>query len=61
MRLGHGQGLPGPYRPAGQVAMLDEHGRGLGLGEVDAAGGLHPTRLFRWASATGVAPAKPAH
>ncbi len=53
LRLGHGQPLEGPYRPAGQVAMLDEHGRGLGLGEVDADGSLRPTRLFRWASATG--------
>ena len=37
----------------GQVAVLDEHGRGLGLGEVDAEGGLRPSRLFRWAAATG--------
>jgi tRNA pseudouridine55 synthase len=52
-RLGRGQGLRGPYRPAGQVAVLDEHGRGLGLGEVDGDGGLRPSRLFRWAVATG--------
>ena len=52
-RLGRGQGLRGPYRPAGQVAVLDEHGRGLGLGEVDADGRLRPSRLFRWAAATG--------
>lgn len=52
-RLGRGQGLRGPYQPRGrQVAILDEHGRGLGLGEVDAEGGLRPARLFRWA-ATG--------
>jgi tRNA pseudouridine55 synthase len=45
--------LRGPYNPAGQVALLDEAGRGLGLGEVDAEGGLRPARLFRWAAATG--------
>jgi tRNA pseudouridine55 synthase len=50
-RLGRGQGLRGPYQPRGrQVAILDEHGRGLGLGEVDAEGGLRPARLFRWAA-----------
>ncbi|RZA17431.1 MAG: tRNA pseudouridine(55) synthase TruB, partial [Lysobacteraceae bacterium] len=52
-RLGRGQGLRGPYTPLGQVALLDEHGRGLGLGEVGADGGLRPSRLFRWAVATG--------
>ena len=55
-RLGRGQGLPGPYRPAGHVAVLDEEGRGLGLGQVDADGRLRPVRLFRWASATGALP-----
>jgi tRNA pseudouridine55 synthase len=50
-RLGRGQGLRGPYKPQGAVALLDEHGRGLGLGEVDAEGGLRPSRLFRWAVA----------
>ena len=50
-RLGRGQGLRGPYKPAGQVAIVDEGGRGLGLGDVDAEGGLRPTRLFRWAAA----------
>lgn len=52
-RLGRGQGLHGPYQPQGQVALLDQHGRGLGLGEVDGEGGLRPVRLFRWAAATG--------
>ena len=52
-RLGHGQGLRGPYQPVGQVAILDEQGRGLGLGEVDPDGGLQPSRLFRWAVAAG--------
>ncbi len=51
-RLGRGQGLRGPYKPAGQVAIVDEGGRGLGLGDVDAEGALRPTRLFRWAAAT---------
>ncbi len=58
-RLGRGQALQGPYRPAGQVAVLDEDGRGLGLGAVDAEGGLRPLRLFRWASATGALLAAP--
>lgn len=50
-RLGRGQGLRGPYPVRGrQVAILDEHGRGLGLGEVDADGALRPIRLFRWAA-----------
>lgn len=58
VRISHGQPLPGPYRPAGAVAILDEHGSGLGLGEVAEDGGLRPTRLFRWASATGAAAQK---
>lgn len=53
-RIGRGQGLRGPYPPRGrQVAILDEHGRGLGLGDVDAEGGLRPARLFRWTSELG--------
>ncbi|MFT4178545.1 MAG: tRNA pseudouridine(55) synthase TruB [Thermomonas sp.] len=56
-RLGRGQGLRGPYQPLErQVAILDEHGRGLGLGEVDAEGGLRPGRLFRWAAVNGQGP-----
>lgn len=52
-RLGHGQGLRGPYQPReSHVALLDERGRGLGLGEVDAEGALRPSRLFSWAVAT---------
>nr|WP_275672657.1 tRNA pseudouridine(55) synthase TruB [Thermomonas flagellata] len=51
-RLGHGQGLRGPFRPPGQVALVDEAGRGLGLGEVGADGGLRPLRLFRRAVAS---------
>ncbi len=56
-RLAHGQGLRGPYPASGQVAILDEDGRGLGLGEVAENGGLRPLRLFRWAAATGGDPA----
>jgi tRNA pseudouridine55 synthase len=52
-RLGQGQSLSGGFRPAGAVAVFDEHGRALGLGAVDADGRLRPQRLFRWASATG--------
>ena len=52
-RLAHGQGLRGPYPATGQVAILDEDGRGLGLGQVADDGSLRPTRLFRWAAATG--------
>jgi len=52
-RLGRGQGLQGPYKQQGQVALLDEYGRGLGLGEVDAEGGLRPVRLFRWTVGSG--------
>ena len=52
-RLGHGQSLRGPYPASGQVAILDEDGRGLGLGEVAEDGSLRPARLFRWAAATG--------
>lgn len=49
-RLAHGQGLHGPYQPRErQVALLDERGRGLGLGEVNADGALRPSRLFTWA------------
>ena len=31
-RLGRGQGLRGPYRPAGQVVVLDEPTRGVDVG-----------------------------
>ncbi|SHF02951.1 tRNA pseudouridine(55) synthase TruB [Thermomonas hydrothermalis] len=58
LRLGRGQGLRGPYPVRGQVAILDERGRGLGLGEVDAEGRLRPVRLFRWAAQTGAAGAQ---
>ena len=48
-RLGQGQSVPGGFHPAGSVAILDEAGRALGLGEVDADGTLRPQRLFSWA------------
>lgn len=50
-RLGHGQGVPGEFRPAGAVAIFAAGGRALGLGEVDGAGQLRPQRLFSWACA----------
>ena len=50
VRLGRGQGVDGDFRPAGSVAILDESGRALGLGEVDAGGCLRPQRLFAWAA-----------
>jgi tRNA pseudouridine55 synthase len=48
-RLGQGQSLNGDFQPAGAVALFDEHGRALGLGEVDHGGCLRPQRLFTWA------------
>ena len=48
-RLGQGQSLNGDFQPAGAVALFDEHGRALGLGEVDRNGCLRPQRLFTWA------------
>jgi len=48
-RLGQGQSVAGGFHPAGSVAILDEAGRALGLGEVDQEGRLRPQRLFSWA------------
>jgi tRNA pseudouridine55 synthase len=48
-RLGQGQTVAGGFQPRGNVAILDEAGRALGLGEVDAEGRLRPQRLFSWA------------
>lgn len=48
-RLGQGQVVAGGFRPAGAVAVFDDAGRALGLGEVDAEGHLRPRRLFTWA------------
>jgi len=51
-RLGQGQAVPG-FRPAPSVAIVDEAGRALGLGTVDAEGWLRPQRLFAWAAVQG--------
>jgi tRNA pseudouridine55 synthase len=56
-RLGQGQALNGEFQPTGAVALFDERGRALGLGEVDDSGRLRPQRLFTWAC---VQPPKPA-
>jgi tRNA pseudouridine55 synthase len=48
-RLGQGQSVAGGFHPPGSVAIFDEAGRALGLGEVDAGGQLRPQRLFSWA------------
>jgi tRNA pseudouridine55 synthase len=50
LRLGRGQGVGGDFRPPGSVAIVDESGRALGLGEVGADGSLRPQRLFAWAA-----------
>ena len=50
-RLGHGQSVTGPFRPQGEVVIVDASGRALGLGTVDGEGGLQPRRLFAWACA----------
>jgi tRNA pseudouridine55 synthase len=50
-RLGHGQAVAGGFRPPGNVAVLDQTGRALGLGEVDGEGRLHARRMFTWACA----------
>ncbi|MDH5823477.1 tRNA pseudouridine(55) synthase TruB [Luteimonas sp. RD2P54] len=48
-RLSHGQRVEGSFATRGPVAIIDQDGRALGLGEVDAAGCLRPQRLFSWA------------
>lgn len=40
-------GPPGPIDP---VAVYEREGRVLGLGQLDAAGMVHPRRLFTWAT-----------
>lgn len=49
-RLGQGQGVDGAFHPPGEVAVMDEEGRALGLGEVGPEGRLRPRRLFAWAA-----------
>jgi len=46
-RLQHGQDLPGPYAPAGEVAVMGPAGLAEGLGHVDENGRLRPQRMFR--------------
>lgn len=48
-RLSYGQAVDGGFDAHGEVAMLGPEGRALGLGQVDAAGCLHPVRMFAWA------------
>jgi tRNA pseudouridine55 synthase len=51
-RLGQGQAVAGIRQASGvatRVAVVDETGRALGLGSVDADGCLRPQRLFAWA------------
>ena len=59
-RLGQGQTLNGAFQPAGAVALFDEQGRALGLGEVDGNGCLRPQRLFAWVCAQPPKAAEPA-
>jgi tRNA pseudouridine55 synthase len=54
-RLGQGQRFQvEQVGPAGQVAIYDEAGRVLGLGEVDADRVLRPGRLFTWTTEAAV-------
>lgn len=48
-RLAQGQPVPGPFQPPGEVAVIDERGRALGLGRVEPDGRLRAQRLFAWA------------
>ena len=52
-RLARGQTVAGASSTPGNVALYDEAGRALGLGEVDGEGRLRPHRLFTWAAALG--------
>ena len=52
-RLAQGQTVNGARSTPGSVALYDEAGRALGLGDVDASGCLRPQRLFTWAAALG--------
>jgi len=47
-RLGHGQQVEGAFAQHGEVAIFDDTGRTLGLGEVDTQGSLRPKRMFTW-------------
>jgi len=50
LRLGHGQHVAGCLAQRGEVAIFDETGDPLGLGEVGADGILRAKRLFTWAA-----------
>ncbi len=50
-RLAYGQAVPGGFGAPREVAIFGPEGRVLGLGQVDAAGALHPRRMFAWAVA----------
>jgi tRNA pseudouridine55 synthase len=52
-RLGQGQAIDLDADLEGEVHVRAVDGRSLGLGELDAAGVLHPKRLFSWASVQG--------
>jgi len=45
-RLGHGQQVTGTFTLRGDVAVFNEHGRALGLGEISSQGILRPKRMF---------------
>jgi len=45
-RLGHGQQVAGTFTQRGEVAVFDEAGDALGLGEISAEGILRPKRMF---------------
>jgi len=53
MRLARGQSVAGASSTPGSVALYDDAGRALGLGQVDGDGCLRPQRLFTWAAALG--------
>ncbi|BCT93461.1 tRNA pseudouridine synthase B [Lysobacter helvus] len=53
MRLARGQSVAGASSTPGRVALYDDAGRALGLGQVDETGCLRPQRLFTWAAALG--------
>jgi tRNA pseudouridine55 synthase len=56
-RLGQGQRLPvEEATPEQQVAIFDETGRVLGLGEIDGDRVLRPGRLFTWTTEAAARP-----
>ncbi|MFO1465769.1 MAG: tRNA pseudouridine(55) synthase TruB [Steroidobacteraceae bacterium] len=62
LSLSRGQAVAVPVAdgpPAGQVRIIEPSGRFLGIGEIDAAGLLHPRRLVAAPAAAGALPAGP--